>query len=432
MLMIGVIFILGPRDFGKTVTAKKVLAWLMLTGRVTLAGFYSETLVKAANGMDDIAELIMGNERILHDYRPEQIERNNSQFSFRTAKGRSTIAAFSEGRSVRGFVKGFARPQFLLCDDVETRQSSFTKESIKARADKLVESVGSLAKGSTTVILGNNFEAASLTNRLLTDQEHKVLPSTWKVFIFKAWDKGRSLWPARYPGKSEEEMKALVGAVDEADWQGNSQQNPIPPEGFVFVRQHLQFWEALPRDMKGVVYVDPNLAMKSKGDTTGIVRMLYSPSKEAFYISARCRSYKEPHELLNDALDMRTMNVRALGFDGHVNQESHWSAHIRAWCRDKKQPYPSVEFKRYNVDELATNFQTVYNKGQVYFDPALKGTEEGERFFQQFFAFTTKKARRKDDAPDACICAYQLLTERKLVRRVNLSGYTPIIVNDVY
>lgn len=430
----GVQIVLGPRGHAKTATAKKLLVWLLLTGRLHLAGFYCETLPKASNAIDDIRMLIFENDRILHDYRPTLLEANADQLEFHLDDGkRCTVAAFSEGRSVRGFVRGFARPEYLLVDDMETLQSPMEPEQVKQRILKLRESVASLTEGSTALVLGNNFDARSAVNQLKLQADNGVLRKGWRVHIFKAWTKGRPLWPQRYGATTEEALKDMVGAADEHDWQSNYQQNPIPPEGFIFTRDYLKFWDRLPTDVRGVVYVDPNLALKKKGDTTAIVRMLYSPSTQQFYISARCRSYDDPNELLTDALEMRTSHVRGMGFDGHVNQESHWHHHIKAWCRHNKMPYPLVEFKNYKVDQLATNAQAEYKKGRFHFDPALKDSEEGQTFFTQFFAFYSKKARRKDDAPDGVICAHEFITERRLVKRSSGTANTAFhIIEDVY
>lgn len=430
----GVQILLGPRSHAKTATAKKLLVWMLMTGRKHLMGIYCETLPKASNAIDDVRMLIFENERILHDYRPTLLEANADQLEFHLDDGkRRTVAAFSEGRSVRGFVRGFARPEYLLVDDMETLQSPMEGKQVKERIFKLRESVASLTDGSTALVLGNNFDARGALNQLKLQADNGVLRKGWNIHIFKAWTKGRPLWPQRYPAATEEHLKDMVGAADEHDWQSNYQQNPIPPEGFIFTREYLKFWDRLPKDVRGVVYVDPNLALKSKGDTTAIVRMLFSPSTQLFYVTGRCRSYDDPGELLTDALEMRTANVRGLGFDGHVNQESHWHHHIKAWCREHGMPYPLVEFKQYKVDQLATNAQAEYKQGRFLFDPAMKGSEEGDTFFTQFFAFHSKKARRKDDAPDAVICAHEFITERRLVKRSHGSANTIVhIIEDVY
>lgn len=430
----------GPRDCGKTAFAKKIHIWLLLTGRTHILGLLSYVLPNAQNLVRDTAKLITANDRINHDFRPEFIESNADQFAFRTlskyvdSKRERYAAAFSEGRSVRGFTREFARPERLYCDDLETLTSPIGGEHTERRLRLLDESFASLGGDKKTLwSAGNNFDTRGYIAVLLKEQEQGILQEGWRITVHKAFADGKSIWPEKYPAQSEDEMRTMVKARTIADWNANYQQHPTPPEGHVFKRQHLQYWEEYPSDCKGVIYTDPNLAFKSLGDTASGVRLTYSPKTDLFYLSAFCRSFSEPGKLLEEALNLRkgrAGRIVRIGMDGNVSQESHWRSHIKAWCRINEQPYPTVKFCRYTVDDLATNFQTIYNEGRVRFDPAMSASDDGQRFFQQFFGFVSKKEKRKDDAPDAAICAYQLLVETNLNQRGGTGAYSVISFND--
>lgn len=429
----GVNVILGPRDHAKTAMMKKYMVWRMMNGTMPLGGVYAETINKAGDMLKDLQWLIHNNAKLQADFDVELIVGNEDELTYRVGRNLTTVASFSEGRSVRGYTLRLLRPVFLLCDDVETLKSSMEQEQVEKRIMRLNESAKSLMKGANCVVLGNNFDERGALNRLLKMQKDKTIAKGWRVHVFKAWN-GRPLWPAKFPAKNEAEMRAMSQSIDEADFQGNEQQNPIPRDGLIFVRQHTGFHSKIPHDAKGVIYVDPNLALKNKGDTTAIVRLLYSPSKELYYITFRCRSFDDPSKLLNATLEMMTDQVRGIAMDGHVSQEAHWTYHIRAWCAEHQSPYPRIEFVRYNVDELATNAQTIWQQGKFLFDEKQWDTEEGQRFQTQLFAFHTKKSKRKDDAPDGLICAYEYITRRKLVRRHSRqAGARPtIIIQDIY
>ncbi len=414
----------GPRDFGKTVTAKKIHVWLLLTGRTKMLAIVSGTLTNAENIMHDIAELILDNDRIMHDFMPEFLQANAKQFAFRVTseyvedKKERRAACFSEERSIRGFMRKFTRPDRIYVDDLETSVSALGGDHTRSRIAMLEEAYGSLTGTGTMFCVGNNFDARGYINVLLLEKEKGGLgdKETWQIEIYAAITDGVSLWFEKFPATTEAEMMVLVKARNRASFNANWQQKPTPPEGHVFKRTNLQFWTAYPKDCRGVIYADQNLALKSKGDTTAIVRITFSPSTGYFYISARCLSFADPNDFLNAVLAMKNARVRGIGFDGNVSQESHWRMHIRAWCRENKSPYPQVQFCKYVVDQLATNFQMVFAEGKVFFDPAMQFSEEGAEFFDQFFAFVSKKKARTDDAPDASICAYQLITERRLNR----------------
>ncbi|HRK05238.1 MAG TPA: hypothetical protein PLW14_09095 [Chlorobiota bacterium] len=428
----GVHIIVGPRAHGKTVSALKGLVWRLVTGRIVVAGTYAETLLKSKNILESISILIKENDRLIHDFEVEVVKDNVDQFEFRTRDGRlRTVAAFSEDRSVKGFTKLFGRPEQVVADDIETLTSSMSRDSVITRIDKLSETLASLGRDGNVTVLANDFDERSAIHRLREDARLGLLADGWHIYEYRAWTGRGPLWRARYPARTEAELKALVMARSEADWQTNYQINPTSSEGEVFTRDYLR-WGPVPQGCRGVIYVDPNLALKGRGDTTAIVRMMWHKKTGKFHVTFRCRSYASPQELLNDTLLMRTAGVRGIAMDGHVSQESHWTHHIRAWCQEHDEAYPAVEFKRYHVDELATNLQTIYQQGLIVFDEAMQGTEEGRDFIAQFVAFHSKKSKRKDDAPDAVICAYEFLLERRLVSRASSRDLTPVVIGDYY
>lgn len=431
----------GPRGFTKTTTAKKVFAWKLLTGRTHFLATLSFVIKPAQNNMSDIASIIMENSRIAHDFRTISNVWNTDEFSFRTqtqhiaSLRKRYIAPFSEERSMRGWTKEFLRIEELFGDDFETLASAIGGDYTRRRIAVAEEGVASLGGTRPSAwFSGNMFDSRGYIAQLLKEQEDglSLERSGWRVHIHKAWKDGKSQWITRYPAESEEEMMHMVGARTKADFKANWQQEPSPPEGHVFKREFVKFWDKYPKDARGVLYTDQNLALKSKGDTTAIVRLTYSPSTEFLYVSARCLSFSDPNELLDMVLHMRSKRVQGIGFDGNVSQESHWRNHIRAWCNKNDAHFPTAKFCRYHVDQLATNLQMVYAEGKILFDPAMKFSEEGIRFFEQLFAFVSKKQKGRDDAPDALICAYQFLTERKLNRVGGAKSHSAIFIQEDY
>jgi hypothetical protein len=427
--------VLAPRKHGKTVMMKKFLTWLLCTEKLHFAGVLSSTLPTARNILRDIADLILTNPRINFDYPLEIIENNSDQLTFRLkgAKKTSRLLAFSEGRSVRGATKLFDRPEFLLVDDIETRNSSVSMEHSIERGRVLSEAFNSMSVDGTMVVLGNNFHESSLMNLLKNQFEQGILNPKWQVHVYKAWDNS-PLWAERYPAKSETELRELLGAWDESEWQSDYQQNPVPADGFIFQRlAELPVWDILPNDCRGVIYCDPNLAKKGKGDTTAAVCFSYSPTTDKYYIQDLiCRSFSDSNKLLDTVLFLNRHNIYTIGWDGNVNQESQWTQHIRNWCLVNKLPYPRVEYRRYNVDELAKNVQGLWNEGRILFPDSHLDTEDGKRFLMQLYSFAGKKAGRTDDAPDALICANELLHERHLGRRSNANAYVTVISDHYY
>lgn len=418
---------IGPRKHGKSVTAKKLLLWLTLTGKVQIAGVYSETINKSAAILKDINKLCITNDRLMFDFDVEFSEANSDSLAFvprnSNIPGMRFIASFSEGRSLRGYTRLFGRPSLLIADDIETLESSFSPQAVRLRIEKLFESYHSLGDNGVFIILANDFNTSSAVHQIRLQHDEKLLAKNWNLYIYKAFDK-QPLWKERYKVKTEEELKILLKPTSEADWQANYQQNPIEPEGFFFLREFYQSYKTLPKDVKAVLYCDPNLSKKGKGNTTAITVLGYSPKEDKYYlVDAVCKSFSDSNDLLDNIFRLKNThtNIYAIAFDGHVTQESTWSQFVRNWCIINKIPFPVIEYKRYRVNDIAKNVQLIYSQNRLLFPENFSRTEDGERYLNQLFAFTGEKGSSLDDAPDSLICAFEFLHERKLVRSTNKS-----------
>jgi len=472
----GVHVIFGPRKHGKTPTGKKVLLWLMITGQVHIAGTYSEGLLISGNILRDLYILTWFNPRLKADFNPKFVQANTDQITVifnGLKKERCYITAFSEDRSVRGYTRGFSRPEFLLGDDLETLQSSFTQKAVTLRLQKIAESYQSCTDNATFLIFGNDFSLRSGLHQLRSLGEMNLLPKHYHVTVFKAWYAKREkltspqipapierkldktklskkaqriiaveeqkvvyinrgpLWKERYNVSNESELRSFLKPVSEADWQANFQANPVPEDGDFFKREFYCEYETLPPDLRCVVYCDPNLAKKSKGDTTAAVAFGYSAKLDRFYIAgAICKSFSDSNELLDRILKLReTVKCVGLAFDGNVSQESSWTQHVKNYSILQNIPFPHIEYKRYHVNDLAKNLQLIYNEGRLLFPRNFSDTKEGELFMNQFFAFRGEKESNADDAPDALICALEFIYERRIIRK---SQQAPRPIKDYY
>lgn len=189
--------------------------------------------------------------------------------------------------------------------------------------------------------------------------------------------------------------------------------------GTVFKREFYRTYSrwATPADIRSVIYCDPNLAVKSKGDTTAVVHLGFSPSTQKFYVvDAVCKSFSDSNGLLDTVYSMRSSETSGLAFDGNVSQESTWTNFVRNWATINKKPFYTIDYKRYKVDDLAKNIQLAWDQQLILFPDDFNSGIEGKEFLAQLFAFSGKKAKVKDDAPDALICAFEFLHERGLNR----------------
>ena len=202
--------------------------------------------------------------------------------------------------------------------------------------------------------------------------------------------------------------------------------------GTVFHRSHYREYSYLPPDVKSVLYCDPNLAIKAKGDSTAITNLGYSANEDKYYIiDAACQSFPDSNELLNQVFVMKRPFTIAIGFDGNVTQESTWTNFVKNWSKIHGQPFPRIEYKRYKVDDLSKNIQLTWNEDKIYFPAGFKESLGSKHYLAQLFSFRGKKFNMKDDAPDSLICAFEFLHERRLTA-VKQEIFTQPVINPAY
>lgn len=189
--------------------------------------------------------------------------------------------------------------------------------------------------------------------------------------------------------------------------------------GFVFKAEHYAEYNALPADLRSVIYCDPNLSLQEKGDTTAITCLGFSAETQKYYIvDTVCRSFSDANDLLRTVLAMKSKHAHcvAVAFDGNVTQEATYTNFIRNYSRQIGAPI-RIEFKRYRVDDLAKSAQIAWSQGLMLFPDGFSKSIANKEYLSQCYNFQGKKAKLKDDAPDSLICAFEFLHERNLARK---------------
>lgn len=416
--------ILGPRDHAKTAMLQKKFLWKFIFGKHQFMAIGSETLETPDSYISDLLYYLNYNERLLHDFSLKWHEASTKKlFATSEVNPKGTfVQTLSEEKSSRGKQRLQRRFGFILLTDYENYTSSLTPDALRKRRNRLNEMRGSLAKNGTLVWEANNFDADCLANQLLKEQEEGNGADSIVVHIYPAWDDNRpftqrALWSSRFPANSEEELRQMLVVEDDYDWLGNFQQRPEPRSGEIFPKANYQEWKELPNDIQSVIFVDPNTSEKGKGDTTGMPVFGFSASTQLYYVTAgRCRSYFLSNDLLRDLLTLykdesKKAQIISIGMDGNVTQESNWKNNIHNFVTINKFPFPHVQFKKYNVDQLVTNLEDLWKQNKILFPPNFAKTDEGAKALKQTIRFNLKKAKKKDDFPDALISAYTFLIE---------------------
>ena len=198
--------------------------------------------------------------------------------------------------------------------------------------------------------------------------------------------------------------------------------------GKIFPKINYSEYDKLPTDIISVIYCDPNLSKKGKGDSTAIVNLGFSVSTGKYYvINALAKSFSSSQDLLDTIALFKTPTTTAIAFDGHVNQESSWTDRVNSWQIINKQPFYHIEYKRYLVDILSKTASLFWKDNKILFPPAFNQNISHKLFLAQLFSFVSKKDNTKDDAADALICAIEFLHEKGISKSYNFNFKQPKI-----
>jgi len=195
----------------------------------------------------------------------------------------------------------------------------------------------------------------------------------------------------------------------------------IDDKEYLFKWDCYQEADNVPEDIVSILYCDPNLALKAKGDKTAITVLGYSFLTQQYYVlGTALESFSDPNSLVETILQLRSQcsTIKAIGFDGNVTQESTWFHLLRSVSKQKRILLPQVDFCKYSTDTIAKNAQLAWARKQIFFPKNFSISSEKQEYLDQLRTFRTKKDGKPDDAPDSFICGFEFLHSRRLVRKV--------------
>lgn len=192
-------FALGlPRGFAKTTFAKLLVVFLITRGNKSFIAIAGANLSLAENIIRDIWNFLASDNMVAIFGNPRiQVEKDSSDMKIFHFCGRTVIIAGVGARgSPRGWNIANKRPDFLLLDDVQTREDS-ESDIETARLFTWVFSTFLYTRspfGATTLYLGNMYPGKNSILQKLTE-----LPN-WKSFVVGGiLANGTSLWEELFP-----------------------------------------------------------------------------------------------------------------------------------------------------------------------------------------------------------------------------------------
>ena len=206
--------VMMPRGFSKTTIANAVNLWFTVYQDCNFPIYLSETSPHAKRQLSNVALQLSDNEKIkliFGDLRPEQ-RASSKRWSLSEGFIQTTtdVSFYATGRGgqVRGQNIDAIRPDRIMVDDVEDKESVLTPEQrLKAREwffGDVMPAIAEMNPDATITMMGTLLHRDALLTYVMNDPE-------WTVVVFGAIDRdGEALWPENMSLKKLEKKKVSL------------------------------------------------------------------------------------------------------------------------------------------------------------------------------------------------------------------------------
>lgn len=188
-----------PRGFAKSTFLQFVILWAIWFGK-------KKNIVIVCANVDPLGKAFMANLisfldhenicQLFGNWRTTALKTTQSDVEFRLGDRLVKITIAGQGASLRGLVRDGSRPDFIILDDVQTKDDSESEQVSEKILDWLYSTINFLRSpfGCTYVFLANMYPTPhALLKKLADDPE-------WQTFIASAiTSDGESLWEELHP-----------------------------------------------------------------------------------------------------------------------------------------------------------------------------------------------------------------------------------------
>jgi phage terminase large subunit-like protein len=387
------------RGLAKSVVSDILIPfWLWLKGEKVYMVIVGSSYDKAEQLLEDLRLEWENNPQIIKDF-GEQKNPGSWEDGFYQTKNNFIAQALGLGQSCRGLRVGNLRPNYIVMDDCET------KDTVKneRRQDEIVEWVEKYLlptmDGQTRrFILANNAFAPIMIQKKLQERHPK-----WKVHHVKAYDPVtyKPAWPEKYSDTYFQEVEDEIGILAA---QAEYNQEPHV-EGKIFKDDQVQ-WCKLPRldHFDAIVgHWDIAYAGTATADYNA-VRIWGLKNKQFYYITSFVKKTK-----MRAALDFMADYQKNLpaGVRVHWRFESQfWNDEVERTIREAEDDHQidlritKVDTPRIRKYDRIVSLQPYYQNGRIWYNEKMKPHKDTQIGMAQLFGIEPNY-KGHDDAPDA-------------------------------
>ncbi len=399
---------------------KKELFFMLIIG---------ENENKAIRLLSDIQANLKYNNRIINDYGKQFQYGDWSNGNF-TTRDNIHFHALGFGQDPRGLRHGNYRPQYIVCDDIDTLKRCNNDRIIREGIDYITGTLwGCFDKGKERFVFNNNLiHKNSMMAKLIeiaktANKEAKQNQLQKQYYYYKipaiSDDEFTPTWPQKY---TADYWKSKRASTPYRSWMREYMCTPLV-DGAIFKPEWLQYKQVLPINRYDALVIYGDLSYKDKGDYKAML-LVGKKGRDFYVIDAFVRQTSRAMcaDWLYDLYEKRKLekyNVQYLieglfAQDDFVNDfdtEGDRRGYYIPVIADKNSK--SNKYER--IESMSGHFERMH----VFFNAALQEDPNMKNLEDQLLAFE-KGSGANDDAPDALQSAIAHLNKVTFVSDFNV------------
>ena len=413
------VFLQWGRGMAKSVWANVIIPfWLWINDELNYMVVVTTNKDRAAELLDDLQAEFEVNERIINDFGEQKTQGSWETGNWKT-KGGFIGKALGAGQSVRGLRKQAQRPDYIVVDDLETKETIANPKRQKKLAKWIERDLIPTMDGyPKRFVYANNRFAPNMIQTILQEKH-----PNWKVHEVNAYNPVtyRPTWDEKYSDNYYKEIEDDLGIL-----AAKAEYNNKPHiEGEIFKEEHIQ-WAKIPKlnHFKIIIgHWDIAYAGTPTADYNA-VRVWGVKGKEFYYIDSFVKQSK-----------MKSAVEWIANFELSLPESVivHWQYEAQFWNDEVDRTIEEVEDDS-NLDLNLAQIDTpqgkkydrilklhpYYQNGRIFYNENKKSHNDTQTGLTQLYGIEPGYSG-KDDAPDADHQAISKLS-KYVVRRRNSNG----------
>ncbi len=408
------------RGLAKSVWATVIIPlWLWINDDIHYMVVVGNNLDKAKILLSDIQAEFEANERLKHDWGDQEMRGSWETGYFQTKNG-FIAKALGMGQSPRGLRMQAQRPDYIVCDDLEDRETIKNPKRQDEMVTWIEKDLIPTMDGDTRRYIhpNNNFHPRSIQEEL-----HIKHPS-WELNEVKAYDPVtyKPAWKAKYDKDYYKDIEFNLGVLAaHAEYL-----NEPHIEGKVFKEEQIQWGDMSRLNNFKIIAGHWDIAYAGNKDSDyNAVRVWGLRNTDFWYIDSFVKQSK-----MRAAIEWMVQFQLLLPPTVIV----HWRFESQFWNDEVRRTISEVEqdnnitLNLVKVDTPRTKkydriltLQPYYQNGRIYYNNKKKSHNDTQTGLQQLYGIEPGY-RTHDDAPDADQQCIEYLS--KHARRSNFKSRT--------